>query len=279
MKDRVLLFNDLPGYGKVALTGMMPVLTHMGYRVFNIPTAIISNTLNYGKFELLDTTDYMIHTVDVWKEHGFEYDAVSTGFIANHRQAEFLTDFCKSQSQKGSLIFCDPIMADHGKLYNSITDQNVDDLRNLIQYADYCVPNYTEAVFLTESVYSADGLTEKEMYSLIDRVRTLGPKSVVITSAMVDGRDVLAGYDAIKEEYFIVDYKRIPINIPGAGDLFLAVLMGEVLKTFFLEDSLIQPLKISVEKASEILYQLIDKNKDNQDYFKGIMIERDLNLF
>ena len=54
-KDRVLLLNDLPGYGKVALSGMIPVLTHMGYRVSHIPTALISNTLNYGKFEILDT--------------------------------------------------------------------------------------------------------------------------------------------------------------------------------------------------------------------------------
>lgn len=278
-KDRVLLLNDLPGYGKVALAGMMPVLTHMGYRVFNIPTALISNTLNYGRFEMLDTTDYMMNTLSVWQEHGFHFDAVSTGFIANHRQAEFLVRFCKEQSEQGTVIFCDPIMADNGKLYNSITGQNVEDMRNLIHYADYCVSNYTEAVFLTNSGYKNESLSEDEIYALIDKVCNLGPKSVVITSAKVNGRDAIPGYDAVRGSYFIVYYDKIPMYIPGSGDLFLAVLMGEVLKTRFLEGDLIQPLEKSVKRSAEILWKLIDKNKDSQDYFKGIMIERDLDLF
>lgn len=279
MKDKILLLNDLPGYGKVALTSMMPVLTHMGYRVFNIPTALISNTLNYGKFEMLDTTDYMINTLLVWEEHGFQYDALSTGFIANHRQAEFLVEFCKEQSEKGVIVFCDPIMADNGKLYNSITNQNIEDMRNLIRYADYCVPNYTEAVFLTDSKYTEESLSEEEIYTLIDKVRNLGPKSVVITSAKVNGRDAVLGYDAVKKNYFTVYYDKIPMYVPGTGDLFLAVLMGEVLRTKFLESDLVQPLEKSVERSAEILWKLIDKNKDSQDYFKGIMIERDLDLF
>lgn len=285
MKDRVLLFNDLPGYGKVALAGMVPVLTHMGYRVFNIPTAIISNTLNYGKYEILDTTDYMMNTLRVWEEHGFgedqgcSFDAISTGFITNRRQAEFLTTFCKEQSANGTLIFCDPIMADNGKLYNGITDENLADMRNLIQYADYCVPNYTEAVFLTGSEYSKDGLSEKEMVELLDKLRNLGPKSVVITSALVNGKDAVAGYDAVKKNYFTVYYDKIPTYIPGAGDLFLAVLMGQVLKTVFLQDKSSYSLEKSVERSTDILWKLIDKNKDYQDYFRGIMIERDLDVF
>ena len=46
----------LPGYGKVALAAMIPVLSHMKYEVFNLPTAIISNTLDYGCFEILNTS-------------------------------------------------------------------------------------------------------------------------------------------------------------------------------------------------------------------------------
>ena len=285
------MLNDLPGYGKVALGGMIPVLTRMGYRVFHLPTAIISNTLNYGKFEVLDTTDYMINTLKVWKEHGFcdkqsdlevrdfAIDAISTGFILNHRQAEFIREFCKKQSAKGTVIFCDPIMADNGRLYNSISQQNIEDMRKLIQYADYCVPNYTEAVYLTDSKYQEGSLTEQEIFLLIDKVRKLGPKSVVITSACVNEKDAICGYDAIKKVYFTVYYDKIPIYVPGTGDLFLAVLMGEILKTGFLEDERIQPLEQSVKYAADVLWKLIDRNKDQQDYFKGIMVEKDLDVF
>ena len=87
MKKKVLLINDMPGYGKVALSAMFPILSHMGYSVYNLPTALVSNTLDYGKFEILDTTDYMEKTVDVWEQLGFSFECIATGFIVSEAQA------------------------------------------------------------------------------------------------------------------------------------------------------------------------------------------------
>ena len=56
---RVLLINDLAGYGKVALSAMIPIFSHLLYDTCNLPTALVSNTLDYGHFRILDTTDYM----------------------------------------------------------------------------------------------------------------------------------------------------------------------------------------------------------------------------
>ena len=42
---QILLINDICGYGKVALSAMIPVLTNMGYHIYNLPTALVSNTL------------------------------------------------------------------------------------------------------------------------------------------------------------------------------------------------------------------------------------------
>lgn len=118
MGKQVLLINDLPGYGEVALAAMMPILTHMGHHIYNLPTALVSNTLDYGKFEILDTTDYMIHTLDVWRALNFSFDAVSTGFIVTEKQAEMIREYCVEEHKKGTLIFVDPIMGDEGHLYN-----------------------------------------------------------------------------------------------------------------------------------------------------------------
>ena len=68
MNDKILLVNDLPGYGKVALSAMFPVMSHMGFDVYNLPTAVVSNTLDYGKFHILDTTDHMEKSISVWDE-------------------------------------------------------------------------------------------------------------------------------------------------------------------------------------------------------------------
>lgn len=68
MSKKLLLINDMAGYGKVALSAMIPVLSHMKYEVFNLPTAIVSNTLDYGKFDILDTTGYMKNAIAVWEQ-------------------------------------------------------------------------------------------------------------------------------------------------------------------------------------------------------------------
>ena len=110
MSKKLLLINDMAGYGKVALSAMIPVLSHMKYEVFNLPTAIVSNTLDYGKFDILDTTDYMKNAIAVWEQLGFEFDAISTGFIVSKEQTQLVTEFCKARAEKGVTIFTDPIM-------------------------------------------------------------------------------------------------------------------------------------------------------------------------
>ena len=50
MSKHILLVHDLAGYGKVSLSAMMPVLSHMGHHLYTLPTALVSNTLDYGKF-------------------------------------------------------------------------------------------------------------------------------------------------------------------------------------------------------------------------------------
>ena len=76
---QLLLINDMCGYGKVALSAMLPVLSHMGYRIHNLPTALVSDTLNYPKFYIHDTTEYVRQSLAIWEELGFEFDAISTG--------------------------------------------------------------------------------------------------------------------------------------------------------------------------------------------------------
>ena len=78
---KILLMSDSTGYGRIALPAMLPILAHMGAETFALPTALVSNQLNYGRFEVLDTTEYMKGSLRVWRELGFQFDAVFTGFL------------------------------------------------------------------------------------------------------------------------------------------------------------------------------------------------------
>lgn len=268
--SKVLLINDLAGYGKVALSAMIPVLSHLQYEVCSLPTALVSNTLDYGKFDILETTDYMKNTLAVWDQLGFTFDAVSTGFILSQPQTELVRDFCRGQKAKGTLIFTDPIMGDEGKLYNGVGEETVALMRELIATADYIVPNYTEAAYLASAPYSREGCTRQELYDLALALHQQGAGAVLITSArmLVDGGNPIqcvAGYDAATDACFILPYEELPVRFPGTGDIFSAVFMGHILHG--------EPLKKAAQAAMRTVSNMLAKNAANQDKYKGIPIE------
>lgn len=76
---KILLINDVVGYSHVGMVAMMPILTYLGHPTYNLPTSLVSNTLDYGRFNVLDTTAYMRGVLPVWRDLGFTFDAVCTG--------------------------------------------------------------------------------------------------------------------------------------------------------------------------------------------------------
>ena len=119
----ILIIGDMPGYGKMGLAGMLPIMSNMGHSIYNLPTALVSNNFDYGKFSVLDTTGYMEETIQVWQTLGFQFDCITTGFLASADQVDLLQNFIGSQRKEGFLVVTDPIMGDGGKLYNGSTQE------------------------------------------------------------------------------------------------------------------------------------------------------------
>lgn len=119
-------------------------------------------------------------------------------------------------------------MGDEGHLYNGLTDQTVAGLRNLISAADFMVPNYTEASFLAGVPYKEEGTTEPEIKDLLLRLHEISRGSVIITSAKVDGKNAVAGYDA-KLDKFSSSIFTDSHALPRDRRYFSAVFMGGVL--------------------------------------------------
>lgn len=264
--NKILLINDMCGYGKVATAAMLPILSYMGNLVYNLPTALVSNTLDYGKFNILETTDYITGVFPVWRELGFSFDAIATGFIASERQAAIVAEYCREEAEKGTVILVDPIMGDEGKLYNGVTPSTINSMRQMVSVAHLIFPNYTEACYLTDTPYNADGVTEEEVRTLVEKLRELGAKSVLITSVLMkDGSHVVAGYE---DGYFLLHYDEIPVHFPGTGDIFSAIVDGHLLRGDSLKDS--------ARIAMDTLSKWIEANKDNKDKNRGIPLERHL---
>ena len=79
---------------------------------------------------------------------------------------------------------------------------------------------------------------------------------------------VTAQIRAMQVEAQQLPFSEIPVHFPGTGDIFSAVLIGHMLDGLTLAQS--------TQKAMDSVYNLIDKNRDNEDKNCGIPIERDL---
>jgi len=277
---QILLINDVVGHSHVGMVAMLPILTYMGHTTYNLPTALVSNTLNYGKFNILDTTEYMRGTLPVWKKLNFRFDAICTGLMFSEEQATLVSGYCNQMRHEGTTVFVDPIMGDGGALYNGISAKQVGLMRDMVGMADLTFPNLTEACLLAGRDYS-DDMTLDEANSLLDSIIELGAKSAIITSAHVDGRSCVVGHRSsveiagIRQEhsdgaYFKIDYEEIPALFHGTGDIFSAVLIGELMNG--------NNLKNSTQKAMNVVSQLIERNISLPDKEGGIPIEQCLDL-
>ena len=148
----------------------------------------------------------------------------------------------------------------------------INHMKKLSSFADILVPNFTEATFLAGIFTNKTVLEKQEINELIDKLIAQGSKSVVITSIIEKDTNthLVCGYDDKTKSYFYLPYEYIPVRFPGTGDIFSAIMIGELLKDVSLE--------ISVQKSMDIVANLIEKNKDSQDKYRGIFIEKDLDM-
>lgn len=267
---RILLVNDMAGYGKVALAAMIPILSSAHHQVFNLPTALVSNTLDYGTFDILETTGYMRGAIDAWEKLGFEFDAVATGFLVSEEQTKLVADFCHARHETGATVFVDPIMGDEGKLYNGVSEATVGFMREMCGSADVVMPNFTEAAFLTglfreRTVPGARCLTHAEAEELVTGMHGLGAAKVVVTSCAVDGEHTTLVSEGAGCELMVLPYDEVPVRFPGTGDIFSAVLIANMLGGAGLVES--------TRRAMDVVRDLLVRCEHNEDKFKGIPIE------
>ncbi len=276
-KSKILLVSDMCGYGKVAAACQMPIFSYMGHDVFNLPTMLISNTFPYGKFAILESTDYIREAMGKWNELGFRFDAIVTGFMASERQAQLIAHYCREQAANGAKIYVDPVMGDYGRLYAGADEATIRSMREMLSVAHLCFPNYTEACLLTDAEYKAEGVTWEEAKGLVNKLRRIGSMSVLITSCIVDGQPTVVGYNHFSAEYFRLPYEivhttssdsNIPVQFPGTGDIFSSIIVGRLQDG----DTLLHATRTSMDT----LRHWIEINKDNEDKNRGIPVERHL---
>ncbi len=232
---RVAAIHDLSGYGRCALTVIIPVISAMGIQCIAIPTAILStHTGGFSDFVLRDTTDFLSPCCKHYKELRVSPDAVYSGFLASEEQVDSCLEFFEAFPDAVKIV--DPVMGDDGAAYQTYTKGLIERTKELVERADIITPNLTEAALLLDEKYPKT-LTEKDLQCWLERLCKKAKAAVITGVPLSDGTFANGSLDSRTGLFRIYRWERIPVSYPGTGDIFASVLTGSILKGKSLSDA------------------------------------------
>ncbi|PRR77166.1 Pyridoxine kinase [Clostridium liquoris] len=230
---RVAAIHDLSGFGRSSLTAIIPILSTMGIQVCPVPTAILStHTGDFEGYSFVDLTDSMEAYIEHWHKLNIDFDCIYSGFLGSVRQINIVSKFIDLFYHDDCLVVVDPVMADNGKLYTTMTEEMVENMRKLISKANIITPNFTEAAYLLGEEYNTD-INEDKIKKWMIRLSEMGPNTVIITSVpdiKEDKTTSVIAYNKEDDVFWKVSCKYIPTFYPGTGDAFTSVLVGSLLQ-------------------------------------------------
>lgn len=230
-QKRAAAVHDLSGFGKCSLTVALPILSAAGVEVCAVPTAVLSShTGGLSGYTYRDLTEDIPGFQAQWKQLGLEFDAIYTGFLGSYQQTALVSDFIDTFRTAQNLVLVDPVMADNGRLYPTISAEMAGSMKGLCAKADLIVPNLTEAAFLLGEKYYEGPYTRPYIEDLLRRLSALGPERVVLTGVWFSPELLgAAGYDRTAQTVSYAFAPRIPGNYHGTGDVFASTLLAGLL--------------------------------------------------
>lgn len=174
----IAIVNDISGFGRCSITAALPILSVMGIQCGILPTAILSNHTEYPDYSILDFTPHMREYLDKWKTLNFSFDGIYTGFLGSAEQIAVITEMINEFSFSKRIV--DPVMGDHGVIYNSYTSEMCQAMKQLVSYSTLTTPNVTELCILTDTPYK-ESFSEDEILNMCRRLTLKGARQIVVT--------------------------------------------------------------------------------------------------
>lgn len=220
---RIVSIQDFSCIGKCSQSIALPVLSAMGLECAALPTVLLSAHTAFDGYVSRELTDMIAPITEHWKRLGIRFDTIYTGYLGSEAQIaqveRVIADF------ESSLVFVDPVMADHGKLYPGFTPDFPERMMALCRRADVITPNVTEACLLTGEDYR-ERQEEAFVRALLDKLLALGAKTAIVTGVRMD--DLHMGVAAMDEtgRFSLHNTEYIPSVFYGTGDLFASTCAG-----------------------------------------------------
>ena len=270
---KVAAVHDLSGCGRVSLTVAIPILSAMGIQVCPLPTAVLSSHTQYPGFSFLDLTEQMSLFVNHWKQLGLQFDAIYSGYLGSPKQASIVAHLIDDFAGEGQLVVVDPVLGDNGKLYASLNEEMIAQMRILIRKAKVITPNLTELFMLLGKPYTESASLD-ELKECLVLLSGFGPEIVIVTSVPEDQSaktTSVVAYDKRTKHFWKVSCLYFPAHYPGTGDTFTSVITGSLMQG----DS----LPIALDRAVQFILMGIRATFGYEyDNRNGILLERMLHM-
>lgn len=235
---RIASIQDISCLGRCSLTVALPVVSAMGVECAIMPTAVLSTHTMFPDFTVDDLSDQLLPIARHWQSQQVHLDALYTGYLASAAQVDDVLAVFDALAGEDTLLFVDPAMADHGRLYPAFGPDFPAHMARVAARADVTVPNITEACLMTGTPYRED-YDEDYIKDLLRRVAALGAKQAVLTGVSFE-KDKLGAmaYDSRNGEFFYYANDRVPESFHGTGDIFSACTVGGMMRGLSLHEAL-----------------------------------------
>lgn len=254
---RIMSIQDISCMGKCSLTVALPVLSAMGVECAIVPTAVLSTHSMIPGFTFRDLTEDLRPIADHWQKLKLHFDAIYTGYLGSFEQIRLVGEYIDRFREENTLVFIDPVMGDHGKLYSGFDGAFVQEMAGLCTRADVIVPNLTEACFMTGTAYREDP-DEAYVRELLNKLAGLGAAKVVLTGVCFEaGKTGFVGIDAATGELFTYAHEKIGAGFNGTGDIFASTTVGALMRG----RSLPEALTIAGDFVKECIRRTVDNGK------------------
>lgn len=222
----VLAIHDLPGFGRAALSVIVPVLSCLGVQAVALPTAVLStHTGGLGTPAKLSNPGYGPAALAHYQRLGLRFDCIYSGYLSDPTQAKLVEQAFELWPH--ALKVVDPVLGDSGRLYKGLGAEMVPAMYNLCSKADLIIPNVTEAALLLGDPLPGVGSAEQAAEQTA-RLTRIAPQ--VVVTGVADGRSIGCVGAARGGQGYFVKTPLIPRMYHGTGDIFGAVLVGRILQ-------------------------------------------------
>lgn len=258
--NRILTIQDISCVGKCSLTVALPIISACGVECSVLPTAVLSNHTAFNNFTFRDLTDDIESIYNEWLNQKIGFDAIYTGYLGSFKQLDLVSEIFRKFKTDKNFILIDPVMADNGKLYTGFDKNFALSMAQLCKNADIIVPNLTEASFMLDIPYVAQGYDLEYVKEVLIKLTNLGCKTAILTGINFgDGKLGVYGYNKPENKYFSYFREHLPKTFHGTGDVFASTLCGAL----SIGKDISSALKIAVDFTVESIMLTINNPTAN----------------